>query len=181
MASLVITSGVHVGVRGAGAIQQDWFGSTPTTQFSTVTLTSANASVSMKQGPQAIVGHAGLSDEPIAFEFERRTRDTLTGGLAALAVKDLLNGGSRTTLSGAQDAVARSGFLANFAWSERNNAGGAPTDFNVWGVCRIVQPTVRGARETMTLLVYPCAVFSWTGTENVFVDPTTYAALPGGS
>ena len=178
MASLTITSGVHVGSRGTGSIHQGWFAGSPSTQFTTFALTSANADVKLRQGPQVIIGHADLDDEPIAFEFSRRTRDALTSDLADVAVKSLLNGQPQRTLSGSLQAVARAGYLANFAWSERTNAGGANTSFSVWGVARVVQPTVRGLTETMTLLVYPCSLLWWTGTETVFVDPTTYAALP---
>ena len=177
MATLTISSGVHVGARGTSSINQAWFAASPTTQFTTFGLTSTSADVRLRQGPQSITGHADLVDEPIAFEFSRRTRDTLTSSLAAVAVKDLLNGGPRTTLTGARDAVARSGFLAKFAWSERTNAGGVNTDFSVWGIAKVAQPSVRGLSETMTLLVYPCALFWWTGTESAFVTPDAYAAL----
>ena len=177
MATLEISSGVHVGARGTSSINQGWFAASATTQFTTFSLTSTSSDVSLRQGPQSITGHADLVDEPIAFEFSRRTRDTLTTSLAAVAVKDLLNGGPRTTLTGARDAVARSGFLAKFAWAERTNAGGANTSFSVWGVAKVAQPSVRGLSESMTLLVYPCSLLWWTGTESAYVDPTTYAAL----
>lgn len=181
MATLTISSGVHVGARGAGAINQAWFADSPTTQFTTFSLTSASTNISLRTGPQGISGHGSLTDLPIAFEFERRTRDVLTDSLAAVAVKDLLNGGPRTTLSGARDAVARSGYLASFAWSERRNDGGAAESFTVWGVCRVTTADVRGLRESMTLLIYPCDYLWWTGTETVYTTPTAYAALDAGA
>ena len=176
MATLEISSGVHVGARGTSSINQAWFSGSPTTQFTTFSLTSTSSDVRLRQGPQSITGHADLVDEPIAFEFSRRTRDTLTTSLAAVAAKDLLNGGPRTTLTGARDAVARSGFLAKFAWSERVNAGGT-NDFSVWGIARVAQPSVRGLSETMTLLVYPVCLLWLAGTESVFAAPDCYAAL----
>lgn len=177
MATLTISSGVHVGSRGAGSINQGWFAGTTSTQFTQFSLTSSNSDVRLRTGPQAIIGHASLTDQPIQFEFARRTRDVLTDSLAAVAAKDVLNGGPRTTLSGYRDAVARSGYLASFAWSERDNASGTNA-FTVWGICTVNAPTVRGTTESMVLLVYPCDVLWWTGTETLFTSPTAYAAFP---
>ena len=176
---LTITSGVHLGVQDGDPISQGWFDAAPTTQFSPITLSSASAP---KTGGQTIVGHAGLFHEPISFEFERRTRDVLTSGLAAAAAKGLLNGRSRRTLSGFQDAVVQAGFLCRFQWSERNNATPAsPNAFDIWGVFEVITPTVRGLTERMAIRVHPCDLVYLVGTDNVSVTPDAYDLLDGGS
>ncbi len=182
MATLTISSGIYIGAwQPNEGINQGWFDPSPLTQFTQFSLTSANSGI--KQGPQAIVGHADLFDEPVAFEFERRTRDTLTSALAAVAVKNLMNGRTRTTLSGFRDAAVVAGYLARFQWHERRNAqGDAGQAFDIWGICQVVQPSVRGAQERMTLLVRPCDALWWVGTGTVMVTPAAYAALdPGAS
>lgn len=171
MATLTISSGVYVGTRGSGNLTSSWFAGSTTSQFTTFSLTSSNSDVSLREGPQGIVGHADLYDDPVVFEFSRRTRDTITDSLAGVAVKGLLNGGPRTTLSGFRDAVAQAGYLAKFAWSERRNDGGAAEAFEVWGVCGVQAPTVRGLNESMQLLVFPCDVLWWAGTNSVFIRP----------
>lgn len=179
MGTVTITSGVHVGQRGVGSINQAWFASTPTTQFSAITLSSVGGAAQVTQGPQRILGHPGIEDEPVAFEFTRRTRDVLTDQLAAVVVKDLLNGGSRATSSGFRDAVARAGFLARFDWCEpRGSSPSSPRQLSLWGVARVSQASVRGLEQNLTLLVYPCSLLWWSRTESVFVTPTAYAALP---
>jgi len=171
MATLTISSGVYVGTRQAGPLTSSWFAGSPTTQFTTFSLTSTGVGVKLRQGPQGIVGHANLYDEPVVFEFNRLTRDKLSSDLASVAVKNMLNGAPRTTLSGFRDVVAGAGRLAKFSWTERKNAGGAGTSFDVWGVCKVVQPSVRGLSETLQLLVYPCDLLWWTGTDSVFIRP----------
>ena len=175
---LTISSGVHLGVQNGDPVSQAWFDAAPTAQFSAITLSSVSAP---RTGGQTIVGHAGLFHEPISFEFERRTRDVLTSSLASAAVKGLLNGRARRTLSGFQDAVVQQGFLCRFEWSERNNANPeSPNAFDVWGVFEVVTPTVRGLSERMTVRVHPCDLVYLVGTDNVSVAPDAYAALPAG-
>ena len=178
MSIVTISSGVHVGQRPEGDPGDfiDWFDAAPTTQFSTFSLTSAAA---VKTGPQRISGHALLKGEPIEFGVDRRARDVLTTSLANVAAEALLGGRPRTTLSGFRDAAIRSGFLANVAWSERNNAGGSATPFNVWGVITVPDATVQGTSERLSFTVWPCDAVFWIGTRNWFLTPTAYASLSG--
>jgi len=172
---LVISSGVHLGVQDNDPISQAWFDAAPTVQFSPVTLSSVAAP---RTGGQQISGHAALFDAPVEFTFERRTRDVLTTSLASIAVKALLNGGTRRTLSGFQDAVALDGRLCKFVWSERNNATpGSANEFEVWGVFRITSAVVAGTRERMVIQVFPCSILYYTGTDSVAITPSEYDAL----
>jgi hypothetical protein len=177
MATLTISSGVHVGVRDDTTDWTDWFAASPTTQFTQFALSSANP---VRTGPQGIAGHADLRGAPIVFQVDRRARDVLTDSLAAVAVEDLLNGRPRTTLSGFRDAVARSGFLANFAWTERRNDGTGAESFNVWGVGVVTDASVRGFTESLQLTVWPCDLLWWTGTTSCFLTPTAYTELVTG-
>ena len=173
--TLTISSGVHVGTRNDAASFITWFAASPTTQFSQFTVTAVPKRVGGQTGGQIIVGHAGLKGQPIAFEFNRLTRDVLTDSLAAVQVEDLL--GVRTGLSGWKDAVARSGFLANVAWNERDNSTGGLTAFSVWGVLQVVDASVRGSAESMRVVLFPCDALSWIGTGSWFLTPTKYASL----
>jgi len=179
MATLTISSGVHVGVRDDSAEWTTWFAASTTTQFATFTLSSASGTVSLRTGPQAITGHAGLVGGPVIFQVDRRARDVITDSLSSVAVEDLLNGRPRTTLSGFRDAVARSGFLAKFAWTERRNDGGTAESFEVWGVGVVTDASVRGLTESLQLTVWPCDLLWWTGTNACFLSPTAYALLVG--
>jgi len=174
MATLTISSGVHVGTRDDSTAWTTWFAATTTTQFSTFTLSSTNA---VKTGPQTISGHADLKGNPITFNIERRARDVVTDSLAAVQVEDLLNARPRTTLSGFRDAVARSGYLANFAWTERRNDGGTAESFSVWGVVQVTDASVRGLSESLQLTVWPCDLLWWAGTTSCFLTPAAYADL----
>jgi hypothetical protein len=178
MATLTISSGVHVGTRDDTTDWDTWFAEATTTQFSTFTLSSANT---VRTGPQGITGHASLVGGPIIFQIDRRARDVLTDSLASVAVEDLLNGRPRTTLSGFRDAVARSGYLAKFAWTERRNDGGTAESFEVWGVGVVTDASVRGLTESLQLTVWPCDLLWWTGTANCFLTPDAYADLVAGS
>ena len=177
MATVTISSGVHVGTRYDNAAFIDWFAASPTTQFSSFSFTSAGSVPSARTGPQQISGHASLTDLPIEFSVERRARDVLTDSLAAVAVKDLLNGRPRTTLSGFKDAMARSGYLVKVGWSERDNVSGSTNAYEVWGVLQVPDATVRGARESLRLVLWPCDALGWIGTTSWFLTPTEYAAL----
>jgi hypothetical protein len=175
MSVVTFSSGVHAGARAAGSMTSAWFSATPTTQFATFSLTSASAP---RTGPQGVSGHANLKDAPVEFQVERNARDTLTNNLSLIAVQDMLNGRPRTTLSGWRDAGARSGFLAKVAWSERVNATGAlSTPFEVWGVVQVVDASVRGTRENLRVLVWPCDALFFIGTTNWWVTPSAYATL----
>jgi hypothetical protein len=174
MATLTISSGVHVGTRDDASDFIDWFAATTTTRFSTFTLSSAGAT---KTGPQAITGHADLSGAPIEFQIERRARDVLTDSLAAVVIEDLVGGRPRTTLSGFKDAMARSGELVKVAWSERRNDGGAAESFEVWGVLVVANATVRGLNESLSLVLWPCDALGWVGTTNWFLTPDKYTEL----
>jgi hypothetical protein len=149
----------------------EWFDSTPTTRFSSFTLSSANT---VKTGPQAITGHASLKGNPIEFQVDRRARDVVTDSLAAVVVEDLENGRPRTTLSGFRDAAARSGELVNVAWSERRNDGGTAESFSVCGVLVIADASVRGLTESLRLVLWPCDALAWMGTTNWFLCPGAY-------
>jgi hypothetical protein len=177
MATLTISSGVHVGTRDDSTDWTTWFEASPTTQFETFTLASTSATVSRRTGPQAITGHADLVGGPVIFQVDRRARDVITDSLAAVAVEDLLNGRPRTTLSGFRDAVARSGYLANVAWSERRNDGGTAESFSVWGVIQVTDASVRGLTESLQLTVWPCDLLWWTGTTSCYLSPAAYADL----
>ena len=179
MATLTISSGVHVGTRDDSMDWTAWFAASTTTQFATFTLASTSATVSRRTGPQAITGHAGLVGGPVIFQVDRRARDVLTDALAAVAVEDLLNGRPRTTLSGFRDAVARSGYLANVAWTERRNDGGTAESFSVWGVIQVTDASVRGLTESLQLTVWPCCMLFHAGTNNVFMCPDAYDDLIG--
>ena len=170
MATLTFTSGVHVGTRDDSLPWEDWFASSTTAQFSTFTLSSAST---VRTGPQGVSGHASLRGAPVIFQVDRRARDVLTASLAAVQVEDLLNGRPRTTLSGFRDAVARSGYLCNVAWSERKNSGGTES-FSVWGVVQVTDASVRGLTESLQLTVWPCDLLWWTGTDSCFLTPTAY-------
>jgi hypothetical protein len=174
VSTLTISSGVHVGTRNDATAFITWFAASPTTQFSPFTITSAARS-GVGVGGQAVLGHAGITDRPVVFEFQRRTRDVLNDSLAAVVAKDLLNGQPKTTLSGWRDAIARSGFLVNVAWSERRNAGGS-TAFSVWGVLVVEDASVRGFTESMRLVLHPCDALCWLGTGKWFMSPLAYAA-----
>lgn len=158
-----------------------WFSASTTTQFTTFTLSSVSVDRGARTGPQGITGHADLSDYPIEFSVDRRARDVLTDSLAAVVAKDMLNGRPFRTLSGWRDAVARSGYLANVAWSERRNDGGAAEEFSVWGVLQVPDASVRGLRESLRILVWPCDALFLTGTDTVSVTPPAYALLPAAS
>ena len=182
--TLTISSGVHVGQRPEGDPGDfiDWFDAAPTTQFSQFSITAVPRRPGGATGGQGIRGHAGLRGEPIAFEFERLTRDVLRTNLAEINAEALLGGAPRATLSGFRDAAIRSGYLAEFTWRERNNATGALTDeFSVWGVCVVQDSTVRGLEEFMRVLVFPCDAAFWIGTRNWFLTPDAYASLGSGS
>jgi hypothetical protein len=174
VSTLTISSGVHYGTRNDAVSFITWFAAIPTAQFAPFTVTSASRP-GVGVGGQAVLGHAGLRGQPIAFEFNRRTRDVLTDSLAAVQVEDLL--GVRTGLSGWKDAVARSGYLVNVVWNERDNSAGGLTAFNVWGVLRVEDASVRGFTESMRVILYPCDALTWTGTGNWFLTPTKYAEL----
>jgi hypothetical protein len=170
---VTFTSGVHVGTRGAGAINQGWFGETPTTQFATFSL-----SLSDVQALTSVEGRAG-DKEPVLLRFQGGGLPAAYEKLKAVDARDLLNGTGRTTLSGAMDAVARSGFLLEMALELEGDT--APR--TEWGVLSQVRNSVAGGMRgwSVSAVFVPCAVFSWTGTENVFVDPITYATLDAGS
>jgi len=174
MATLTISSGVHVGVRDDATEWTTWFASGTTEQFGSFTLSSASTTVGLRTGPQAVSGHASLRGAPVIFQVDRRARDVVTDALSAVAVEDLLNGRPRTTLSGFRDAVARSGFLANVAWSERRNDGGAAESFSVWGVVQVTDASVRGLTESLQLTVWPCDLLWWSGTTSCFLTPDAY-------
>jgi hypothetical protein len=175
MSVVTFSSGVHAGTRGAGSMSAGWFGSAPSTQFATFSLTSASAP---RTGPQSLSGHANLKDAPIEFQVERNARDTLTDKLSLIAVQEMLNGRPRATLSGWRDAGVRSGALAKVVWSERVNASGtASSPFEVWGVVQVVDASVRGTRETLRFLVWPCDALFFIGTTNWWVTPSAYALL----
>ena len=177
MAIVTFSSGVHVGVRDDATEWDTWFAAATTSQFATFSLTSAGAIARSRTGPQAITGHAGLVGGPVVFQVDRRARDVITDSLAAVAVEDLLNGRPRTTLSGFRDAVARSGFLAKVAWTERRNSGGTAESFEVWGVVQVTDASVRGLSESLQVTVWPCDLLWWAGTTSCFLSPTAYAAL----
>jgi hypothetical protein len=174
MAVLTFSSGVHVGTRDDTTEWETWFAASPTTQFASFSLTSAGAVVRARTGPQAITGHADLVGGPVIFQVDRRARDVLTDALAVVAVEDLLNGRPRTNLSGFRDAVARSGFLAKVAWTERRNSGGAAESFSVWGVVQITDASVRGVTESLQVTVWPCDLLWWAGTTTCFLTPDAY-------
>ena len=181
MATVTFSSGVHAGTRDASTdMGQAWFNGFTTAQFPTFSLTSVSVDVKSRTGPQAVSGHANLWDAPIEFTVERSARDVVTDFLAFVAVKGLLNGRPFTTLSGWRDAVAQAGYLANVSWTERRNDGGAAESFSVWGVVLVTNATVRGARETLQILVWPCCALFMTGTNTVFVTPDCYDDLPSG-
>ena len=175
MGIITVSSGVHVGATtGTGPMVSAWFSDTPTAQFAPFTL----AGVVRAGGPagaQAVLGHADLGG-PIAFEFERFTRDVLTTSLASVAVQELTNGRPKVSLGGWRDAVARSGRLVNLAWSERRNAGGT-TAFNVWGVLEVVDASARAFSESMRVVLHPCDLLSIRNSGSWFASPSAYAEL----
>jgi hypothetical protein len=178
MAEVTFSSGVHVGIRNDNASYTEWFAEDPVNQFEEFKLSSAEA---VRTGPQGITGHAGLVGGPVVFQVDRRARDVLTDSLAAVAVEDLLNGRPRATLSGFRDAVARSGYLAKVAWTERRNDLSYPESFEVWGVVQVTDASVRGTRESLQVTVWPCDLLWWTGTNFCFLSSDEYDRLIGGS
>ena len=175
--SITISSGVHVGTRDDNAAFVDWFAASPTTRFTTVTLQGVARWAGGRTGGSIITGHAGLGGQPVTFEFERLTRDVLTDSLAAVVTEDLINGRPRTTLSGFKDAMARGGELVKVAWTERRNDGSTPESFEVWGVLVVADATVRGTRESLRVVLWPCDALGWVGTTNWFLTPDKYAEL----
>ena len=167
--TVTFSSGVHIGARGAGSINQAWFSASPTTQFTTFTLTLAAV-----QALTSIEGRPG-DREPVLLRFQGGGLPAGYDALKAVDARELLNGGSRTTLTGALDAVALSGFLLNMSLELE----GDTDPRSEWGVLTQVRNTVQGGMRgwSVSAVFVPCAVFWHTGTESAYVDPITYAAL----
>ena len=176
--TVTFSSLVHVGARDDSLPPSEWFASDPVAQFEQFSLSTDSVA---RTGAQTIVGHADLSDRPVQFTVQRRARDTLSSHLAVIAAKDLLNGAPRTTFSGFRDAVARSGYLATVAWSERWNATASRASYSVTGVVLVTNAAVTGLQEQLQVLVWPCDALGWIGTTAWFCTPSALALLRGES
>lgn len=171
--TVTFTSGVHVGARGSGAITQAWFAASPTTQFATFTLELSDV-----QALTSVEGRPG-DGEPILLTFQGGGLPAAYNSLKAMDARDLLNGGARTTLSGARDAVARSGYLAQISLELEGDS--APR--TEWGIVTQARNRVSGGMRgwSLSCVFVPCDFLWWTGTETVFTNPTAYAALTAGA
>lgn len=170
--TVTFTSGVHVGTRGAGSINQGWFAGSPTTQFSTFSLDLADA-----RGLESII-NTPEHPAPVSLRFAGAGLAQALATLRAIEAQDVLNG-PRRTLSGYTDVVARTGFLCQLAvqlyGDEEARTG--------WGVLTDVQSAVEFSQRnwSITARFFPVALLGWTGTESMFIHPTAYADLPAAS
>ena len=169
--TVTFSSGVHVGARGSGSINQAWFSASPTTQFTTFTLTLAAV-----QALTSIEGRPG-DREPIALTFQGGGLPAAYDLLKAMDARNVLNGGARMTLSGALDAVASSGFLAQVTLELEGDS----SPRSEWGIVTQARNSVSGGMRgwTLSCVFVPCCLLWLAGTESVFAAPDCYAALPG--
>lgn len=137
-----------------------------TERFTEVTLTSVGVDRASKAYPQALRGMAGL-EQPIAFEISRRVRKKLIDDVLDLCATFVARQ-PRRTLDGFIDAVVNDGAeLVNASWTERDRRDDSTYTQSESGFLRLVDPTVRGDRESLTLVLYPVNRLR-------FVNSTTY-------
>lgn len=158
MGTLTISSGVYVN----GALST-------TSRFTTLTLTNVESNLKDKQYAQRLTGHEDAA-EPITFDW--------TGGRAiyqklpdlyAISPRRVARG-PRVTLSGTIiDAVVDSrGELCKFTYTVRNRQADTTSSHSAWGYFRILNPTITGITETITLALYPITRLRHTNTTDYF-------------
>lgn len=94
-------------------------------------------------------------EQPIAFTTERFARKKAIDDLRSIAAKFIARP-PRRTLSGFIDAVVNDGAeLVKFEWTERDRRDGSTYTQSQFGFFQIGNPTVRGTRESLQLVLYP--------------------------
>jgi hypothetical protein len=171
VSTIVISSGVHVGAKGAGSISQDWFSGTPTEQFSDITLQLVSS--------QFLISAEGrLGDrDPVLLNFQGRGLASTYDTLKTIETIDVMNGRPRATLSGFLDVVAFRGFLVNVQaqlWADSQSR-------NAWGILTQVRNQVGDRGWTVQAVFMPCGLLWRRDISAVYVDPATYDTLDGGS
>jgi len=125
-----------------------------TTRHASVALTNVGVQPREKLYPQEIQGLADAG-QPITFRIDRFARKKVIDDLLPHAATFVARA-PRRTLDGFLDAVVNDGAeLAQFTWTERDRRDGTTYSQSEWGFYRIQAPQVAGARESLSLVLYP--------------------------
>lgn len=103
---------------------------------------------------QSLTGAAGL-EAPLRFDIERPARKAMLDDLKGIATTFIARA-PRRTMSGRIDAIVNDGAeLCKFAWTERDRTNNNTYSESQFGFFRINEPTIRGHRERLQLVLYP--------------------------